>query len=183
MNYIGFIVLHFGATDGGEYCYEHYFASGSRKNFYLASELDKDITLHGNNAQKLLFVVQFMMIVTVLSSILAGFGGLLKLWKQETVGALALVPGIMAFIAATMRFPEKATRHARFRDGLMALRQRLLFQLPENPSAENVAGISKDLTILRARMQKEREALAFNWNQFKGHEQEGHDSKQQPPHP
>lgn len=148
----------------------------------LVSELDRDIHHHGNNAKKLLLVVQLMMGITVLSSILAGFGGLLKFWKQEMVGALALVPGIMAFVAATMRFPEKATRHARFRDGLMDLRQRLLFQLPENPSADNVASVSKDLTLLRGRMQKEREALTFNWNQFKEKEHSaGHDPNRNHP--
>jgi hypothetical protein len=133
----------------------------------LKKELDASIKRHTNAAMRNHWCLQALITIAILSSIVAGLGGITLLFinHPRILGTLALMPGIMAFIAGTMKFQDKASRHARYKEGLRELRQRLVYQLPEFPTADNVAAIAADLSILQGRMQKEREALAFNFAQ------------------
>jgi hypothetical protein len=132
----------------------------------LKQELDGSITRHTRAANRNQFCLQGLVVIGILSSVIAGLGGISDQLKPKPLGVLALLPGVVAFIASTMRFQEQASRHTRYKEGLRALRERLLHQLPECPTADNVSAISKDSNSLRLQMQKEKDALAFNFAQI-----------------
>jgi len=105
------------------------------------------------------------MLTALLASAGAGIGGIFdKLTAQQT-GALALIPGIIALVATTMKFQDKAHWHYRKRDALEALKSRLLFQLPEATSADNIATIAAAYDELNRTMSKEwEERFSLNFN-------------------
>ena len=63
-----------------------------------------------------------IMTLTVVTSLVAGIGGLAKIFRPELVGALALLPGLLAIFATTMKLQAKANQHYRRKDALQALR-------------------------------------------------------------
>jgi len=66
-----------------------------------------------------------------------------------------------------MKFQEKSNWHYRRKDGLKSLRRRWRYELPESPTVDNVAAISKGLRQFEDLMQKSwEEELAFSWATF-----------------
>jgi hypothetical protein len=134
----------------------------------LKNELDKSIQRNETLAQVNQGIVNFLMVTAVVASFLAGAGGLVFNWPKEVIGGLAIVPGFIAFAVASLKLQEKASLHFRYRDGLRMFRGRLLYQLPEFPSADNIAAIDKDLNDFRSQIQAETTSQAkFDFGQFK----------------
>jgi hypothetical protein len=96
-----------------------------------------------------------LMLVILLASAVAAIGGISKAFNSTTTGILALVPGIVALFATTLKFQTKSSWHYRKKDELEGLLNRLNFQLPENPTADNIAAIGKELDVLNKEMTKE----------------------------
>lgn len=135
----------------------------------LKSELERQIRHYRQNAignHWLAIVAMMVAIGTSFAASLAGFLGA----NAKLIGGLALGPATCAIIATTFRFQARSLWHYRKKDGLDMLRHRLLFQLPESPTADNVAAISRDWEKLTDEMQKEWENnFTFNWTGFLGH--------------
>src|ERR1039458_6472899 len=87
-----------------------------------------------------------LMLVAVLSSAAAGIGGLFLDVNGRYIGALALVPGIAALAASTMKFHGKANWHYRKQYIQENLLRKLLYELSAPPTTEEVASISREWT-------------------------------------
>ena len=53
------------------------------------------------------WIALVLMLITVTSSFAAGIGGLFLNWGQKVLGGLAVVPGVIALVATTMKFQGK----------------------------------------------------------------------------
>jgi hypothetical protein len=112
----------------------------------LTQDLSKEIARGLRNARWNNGTAFALKIGIVVSSIVAALGGLANFLNmpKSTVGAIALLPGLMALAASNLKFQERANWHCRKVDSLMSLRRRLLFEIPESPSVDNLASISSD---------------------------------------
>ena len=107
------------------------------------------------------------MIVALASSFIAGLGGLSGRLGAGTTGAIALIPGAMALLAATLKFEGKSNWHYMKYYALKALGDRIKFEMPIEITADQIAQLSKERRDLIASLNKEWEtSLSLNWNQF-----------------
>jgi hypothetical protein len=82
----------------------------------------------------------------------------------KLVGGLAAIPPLIAFVSTRLKLEGKSSWHYRKSNGLNALRSRLLYQLPESPTFDQVAAIAKARDELNEKMQIERDTnLSFDW--------------------
>jgi hypothetical protein len=110
------------------------------------------------------------MIVAVSASVVAGIGGLSTFFPSQVTGAIALVPAAIALLASNLKFHDKSNWHFERERELDALRSRLLFQLPEAPTPDNVAAIAKARDDMEARMNKEwKDKFTLNFAAFREH--------------
>ena len=108
-----------------------------------------------------------LMTLTIVCSLVAGVGGLFLPMSKEAVGGLALLPGAFALVATVLKPQARANWHYRKYDELNGLFRRALFDLPESPSASDVADISRAWTKLDKDMRAEFEnELALDWSPF-----------------
>src|ERR1044072_3532871 len=114
----------------------------------LLSELERNISHHQHRAKLDHHAAIWLMLIALLASAGAGLGGLFLDANAKVVGAIALLPGIMALIASTMKYQGKSHWHYRKRDSLSELKLRLLYELPEFPTADNVAAVARSLRSL-----------------------------------
>jgi hypothetical protein len=107
------------------------------------------------------------MLFALAASAIAALGGISGSLTAKQAGFFAAVPGAIAFVVGTLKFQEKSSWHYQRKNGLKGLRRRLLYGLPESPTADNVAAISEGLRKLEDLMQKSwEEELAFSWATF-----------------
>jgi hypothetical protein len=133
----------------------------------LRTELDDSIAHYQRLAKRNYRFALLLMMITLLSSAAAGVGGLFLGLDGKITGGLALLPGIIALMATTLNPQGRANWHYRKKDALNALRRRLLFELPEAPSADNVASIARDWTEIADSMNGEWEKhFGLNWSTF-----------------
>ena len=137
----------------------------------LLKELDEGIRHAAVRAKVNYWIAICLMLGALVSSAGAGIGGILLGWSAKLTGGLALLPGILALFATTLRFEGKSNWQYRKMYALAALKSRLRLQLPETPSADNIASIAKDRDELTVRMQKEWDKeFALSWSAFqRGH--------------
>ena len=95
---------------------------------------------------------------TVLSSVVAGIGGLSEMYPK-VFAVVAFLPAALAVFAANLKFQDRAHWHYRKKDAINRLRNRLRFELPDPPTRDAVAEISSDLSALNISMSAEWEAL------------------------
>jgi hypothetical protein len=133
----------------------------------LKEQLDEEIVHSWEKAKRNHLANLILMIIALAASVIAGLGGITNALSAQTTGAVALLPGLMALVAVTMKFQGKAGWHYRKRDALKNLKSRLCFELPESPSADNVAAIAKEKRELTIAMQDEWERdLTLSWAGF-----------------
>jgi hypothetical protein len=107
------------------------------------------------------------MLLALAASAAAALGGISGYLTAKQAGLFAAVPGAIALIASTLKFQEKSNWHYRRKNGLKNLRHRLLYELPESPTADNVAAISQGFREFEDLMRKSwEEELAFSWATF-----------------
>ena len=137
----------------------------------LEQQLNGDIRYENIRAVGDYWIALILMIVALASSAAAGLGGLAFGWSAQRTGAIAIIPGAIAVVAATMKFEGKSNWHYRKLYGFNSLKSRLLYELPLAPSVDHIAAISKERRELIAEMEKEWEAvLSLSWSQFKPHQ-------------
>jgi hypothetical protein len=83
--------------------------------------------------------------LTILVSAAATLAGAVKT-DSRIVGGLAAVPGILTLGASTLRLNERAAWFFMRKEMISGLRRRLLYELPVDATADNVAAISKSWT-------------------------------------
>src|SRR5580698_5254296 len=108
-----------------------------------------------------------LMLLALAASAIAALGGVSGYLSAKQAGLFAAVPGAIALVASTMKFQEKSNWHYRRKNGFKSLRRRLLYELPESPTADNVAAISQGFREFEDLMRKSwEEELAFSWATF-----------------
>ncbi len=125
----------------------------------LEKQLNDDIRYESLRAVGDYWIALVLMAIALATSAIAGLGGLAFGWSAHSTGAIALIPGAIAVIAATMKFEGKSNWHYRKLYGFNSLKSRLLYELPGAPSVNDIAGIAKERRELVAEMEKEWEAV------------------------
>ena len=108
-----------------------------------------------------------LMVVAILASAFAGFGGLTSSLDAQAVGAIALVLGAFALLSTTIKFDGRAMWHYRKRRELDAPWRRLKFEMPTPPSADQIALISSERSAIDKELDTEWEKeFALRWGWF-----------------
>ena len=111
-----------------------------------------------------------LMSMALASSVLAGVLGFFTNASSKWVGAFAVLPALIGFVAKNLKLEEKNSWHARMYDELRGLRSKLLYEQPEIPELGQVARIASDWRTLEAKMQSEWDrTLLLNWSGFSSH--------------
>src|ERR1700675_1815415 len=87
---------------------------------------------------------QGLFIAALLCSVAAAICGLFFNISGKIVGGIATLPPIIAFVATNLKLEARSSWHYKKYYVLQALHSRLVFQLPENPTADNVSSIAID---------------------------------------
>lgn len=133
----------------------------------LTQELDEGIHRTWAKARNAYIWSQALVIMALLCSVAAAVSGIFFLVPAKIVGGIAALPPLIAYVAANLKLETRSSWHYRKVNGLSALRSRLLYQLPEEPSADNVAAVASDLNKLDEGMQEEWEkTVTVNWTEI-----------------
>ena len=133
----------------------------------LSKELDSGIAYDNLRDNANHWTAFGLMLFAFAASAVAALGGISGCLTAKEAGFFAAVPGAIALVASTMKFQEKSNWHYRRKNGLKSLRRRLLYELPESPTTDNVAAISEGFRQFEDLMQKSwEEELAFSWATF-----------------
>jgi hypothetical protein len=129
----------------------------------LLAELDQEIAYAESKAVANHRFSLILMGMALCCSVAAGAIGVFTTISSKVVGGIAVLPPLIAYFAVNLKLQPKSDWHYRKSYGLQALRSRLLFQLPANPSVENIAAIASARDKLNIEMLKEwRERLGLN---------------------
>ena len=105
-----------------------------------------------------------LMVLSVLCSVTAAGLGFFTSQSSRLVGGIAILTPLIAYVAVNLKLEGKASWHHRKSNALRALSSRLRYELPEEPTAEEIAEVSKAYDTLNVTMQREWDAtLSFNW--------------------
>lgn len=106
------------------------------------------------------FAFSFTIVATAISSF-----GAFNHWDSALVGTASLVPGLIALAMTAWKPQDRANWHLEKNSEINILIERLLYQLPLQPTEDNVAAIAKDRAELDRRMNaswKEHFKLVFS---------------------
>jgi len=133
----------------------------------LRTELTNVINSSGRLGAQLYWISLWLMLLVVISSIVAGAGGLSAYFPSQVTGLIALIPGAIALLAANLKFQEKSNWYYRRQNAAFALRSRLLLQLSNNPTWQDIASIAKDRDAMEASLLQEwHERHQLNFGDF-----------------
>lgn len=105
-----------------------------------------------------------LMVLSVLCSVTAAGLGFFTSQSSRLVGGIAILTPLIAYVAVNLKLEGKASWHHRKSNALRALGSRLRYELPEEPTAAEIAEVSKAYDALNVTMQREWDAtLSFNW--------------------
>ena len=105
-----------------------------------------------------------LMVLSVLCSVTAAGLGFFTSQSSRLVGGIAILTPLIAYVAVSLKLEGKASWHHRKSNALYALSSRLRYELLEEPTAEQIARVSKAYDALNLAMQREWDAtLSFNW--------------------
>jgi hypothetical protein len=137
----------------------------------LLKELETDIAASYRYANMHHQISGCLMLVALGCSVGAFVGGVWGRVDGKTLGGLAGLSPLIAFLAVNLKLEAKSSWYFRINDAFSSLRSRLEYQIPEIPTVEDVAMIAKDRENVKSAMQKEWDrGLAFDWSVFeKGH--------------
>ena len=106
-----------------------------------------------------------LMALSVLCSVTAAGLGFFTSQSSRLVGGIAILTPLIAYVAVNLKLEAKASWHHRKCNALLALSSRLRFELPEEPTAEQIAAVSQGYDAVNLAMQREWDAtLSFNWS-------------------
>jgi hypothetical protein len=121
----------------------------------LAEELKSSASAEARRATRSYFVSQGFMIGALACSVAAAVSGIFFSVSPKTVGGLAALPPLIAYVAVNLKFESRENWYYRESVALESLRSRLKYQLPEEPSVDNVAAIAEARDKLTTSMQGE----------------------------
>jgi hypothetical protein len=111
-----------------------------------------------------------MLIASLGCSLAAAISGIFFSVSPKIVGAVATLPPLIAYVAVSFRLELRQNWYFRKSVELENLRSRLLYQLPEEPTAENISGIAAARDKLVSDMQREwYETITKNFLEFTAH--------------
>lgn len=109
-----------------------------------------------------------LMVVAIGCSAGAAAYGFLK--KGPLAGALALVPPLAAIAAINLRVDARKDWHSRKYHAVNALLYRLRFELPAQPTPDQIALLSKEYMEVNIKFRHEyKEYCEFNWTSIASH--------------
>ena len=136
----------------------------------LHSELVKEIEHYHRLARWAYRFAVLLMILTLSASAAAGLGGIFFEWKSPTVGAVALLPGVLSLVATVLKPQGRANWHYRKKASLESLRRKLMYELAEPPLEEDIRMLSEAWSNLDLKMDQDWEKnFALNWSPFAKH--------------
>ncbi len=113
------------------------------------------------------------MILALACSLAAAVGGIFFDVSAKIVGGIALLPPLIAYVAVNLNLEPRSSWHYRKADAFRALHSRLMYQLPEIPTIENISEIAKDRDKVGKDMRYEWErTLTMNWSGIGNRRQE-----------
>jgi hypothetical protein len=121
----------------------------------LANELQQAAKQESHRAIRQYFSSQTVLILSLGCSAAAAISGIGFLVSPRIVGTIAILPPLIAYLATSFRLSVRENWYYRKSVALEALRSRLLYQLPEEPTADNVAAIAAARDKLVTDMQQE----------------------------
>ena len=132
----------------------------------LHAELSDLISKHARQGRHSRFLANLLMVSALLSSAGAGIAGFfVDSVPRRVVGALALLPAVLTLVASHTKVDGKGHWNYRYQAAADSLLLRLQYDLPESPTADNVAAIAKDKAKLGIDMQKQWERdFKQGWN-------------------
>jgi hypothetical protein len=119
----------------------------------LRNEITHDIKNARDNARMNHLTSVFMMVIALLCSVAAAVSGLIAK-NPQAAGLLAILPPLIAFIVTNLKLDGKACWYFNKVNAFEGLRSRLLYELPEHPSADNIAAISRERAGVVDNMEK-----------------------------
>lgn len=126
----------------------------------LLQDLETERASYLLNARLNYFGAQGMSWLSLAASGLAAFLGLVpSSVDKSVVGGLALLSTGLIAASRQLGLQQKANWHYRKVDRLKTLRNRLLYELPTSPDANNIAAISSAKSTMDTDMSKEWEDM------------------------
>lgn len=106
----------------------------------------------------------WLMALALASSVAAAVMGVFLPVSSTAVGAVAIVPALIAYVAANFKLEEKSGWHYRKSHLLRGLLSRLRYQLPDPVAVEDVKSIAAARDDVNLKMLDEwNQTLTFNW--------------------
>lgn len=135
----------------------------SRKDSLLG-ELETAIRKAHTNGKSAYLWSQFLFICALSSSVVATAVGLFADVSAKTVGGIAALPPLIAFIGVNLKLESRSRWHYEKEYVMDALRSRLRYQLPEEPSADDIAAIASERDKQNARLEEKwQETNVISW--------------------
>jgi hypothetical protein len=161
MQVLGTPIYHFRQMDN--------LSEVAKRKARLLEELDAEIASALRSGKRTHHFSLALMVLALACSVVAAVGGIFFKVPADIVGGIAVLSPLIAFVAVNLKLEGKCGWHYRRKDMLWALRSRLLYQLPESPTLENLAAIAADWDKITAEMQAEWEQrLSLNWSGIQG---------------
>lgn len=111
----------------------------------ISRTLTDEIIRHRRLGRRNYAAAFLAMLVIVGSTAAAAISGLLFDASGRIVGALALLPGLVALAASSLKLQTRSIYHYRCVRGYQALRSKLDFVLPEEPSRAELAELDREI--------------------------------------
>jgi hypothetical protein len=136
-------------------------------------DLLQQIKARANRETSMAIVTQItslgLMYIAIGASAAAAICGFIESVDRRLIGAIALIPGFIGLVATTVKFDERSQWHYEKRDALDALARRFEFEMPQPPTADQVALISNELTKLNKDFNKVWYSnISLNWGWTRG---------------
>jgi hypothetical protein len=110
---------------------------------------------------------QFLFILALCCSVAAVVSGVFFDISPKIVGGIAALPPLIAFVAINLKLEARSSWHYRKSYAMAALRSRLRFQLPEDPTAEHISAIAQDRDNVIDQMESEwDQTITVNWGEM-----------------
>jgi hypothetical protein len=110
---------------------------------------------------------QGLFILALLCSVGAAVAGLFFNLPGHTVGGIAALPPLIAFIATNLKLEARSDWHYRKSYLFDTLHSRLMYQLPAAPTVDNIAAIAHDRDTMVDQMEAEwKKTSAISWTEM-----------------
>jgi hypothetical protein len=134
-----------------------------RKNSLLG-ELETAVRKAHANGKSAYLWSQALFICALSCSVIAVAVGLFANVSAKTVGGIAALPPLIAFIAVNLKLESRSRWHYEKEYVMDALRSRLRYQLPEEPSVDDIAAIANERDKQNARLEEKwQETNVISW--------------------